>query len=88
MSETKSGTLAWAGLAAYVLAWDCYALTRKKETLTSAFERAITHPIARLPVALLWGVTTLHLFRLMPKKYDPFHVITMWVGETFAGGNK
>lgn len=84
--KSGSGTLAWTGLATYVFVWDFYALTQNKETLTRAFERAIEHPVARWPVALLWGVTTLHLFRLIPKKYDPFHVITKWVGQTFNIG--
>lgn len=61
------GTIGWAGLTAYVLAWDMFAT----ETLSGAFGRAVLHPRARWPVVLSWTITTAHLFGVLPSRYDP-----------------
>lgn len=63
----STGTIGWFGLTAYVIAWDMFA----HETLSGAFGRAVLHPRARWPVILAWGVTTAHLFGVLPSRYDP-----------------
>jgi hypothetical protein len=66
------GNVAWAGLVAYVVAYDTYALAAGTETLSGAFGRALAHPKARWPVLAAWGITTLHLTGRLPPRIDPF----------------
>jgi hypothetical protein len=56
----------WVALAAFVAAWD---LTQE-ETLSAAFRRTPT-PIK----TLAWGVTTAHLFGVLPRQIDPFYLL-------------
>lgn len=65
--KIRAGTVGWVGLTAYVAVWDAYA----PETLSGAFGRAVLHPKARWPVVALWGLTTAHLFGVLPRRYDP-----------------
>lgn len=67
----RSGTKAWAGLAAYVIAWDTYAVVAKKETLSTAFYKGLEHPVKRWQVVALWGYITAHLFHCIPDEWDP-----------------
>lgn len=62
-NTTHAGTVGWLTLAATVLVWD----KRAEETLSHAFLRA-PKPLT----AIVWGVTTLHLFGYLPAGYDPF----------------
>lgn len=79
------GSVLWAGLAAYVLGVDIYALSTGRETLTEAFGRALVHPKRRWLVSVSWALTTKHLFfkRFLPW-LDPFALI----GLSLAGMNK
>jgi len=71
--KLKSGAYGWALLSAYVFAWDYgVALRLDGETLSTSFRRATRHPKTRWPVLAMWGITTLHLFGGLPKRYDPF----------------
>lgn len=65
------GDTAWAGLLAYVIAYDLWAMTQGRETLSASYYRAIQHPLRRWPTVLLWLVLTLHLFRIIPERFDP-----------------
>lgn len=67
----KSGTKAWVGLAAYVLAWDAYAHYTGRETLSQAFYKGLSHPVKRWRVVILWVYVTAHLFKWIPDKWDP-----------------
>lgn len=67
----RVGTAGWIGLAAYVAGWDWFA----SEELSTAFGRALAHPVRRWPVIVAWTVTTAHLFRLIPRRWDPFHAL-------------
>lgn len=69
VKRLKPGTWGWIGLTAYVAAWDALA----PETLTGAFGRAVLHPRKRWQVIAAWGVTTAHLFHLLPKRFDPIY---------------
>lgn len=54
----RSGTKAWAGLAAYVLVWDVLAIRTGRETLSQVFYSGLTHPVKRWRVVLLWTYVT------------------------------
>lgn len=71
MSGPTEGDVAWAGLTLYVVAYDAWAMLHGRETLSSSFFRAVQHPIRRWPTVLLWVIVTLHLFHLIPERYDP-----------------
>lgn len=61
------GEWAWLGIVAFVAAWDLYS----PDPATAAFRRARQR---NLPVVTFaWGTTTLHLFGLLPRRYDPFY---------------
>lgn len=51
--NVKKADAAWLFLAAYVAAYDVYAIYRGRETLSSAFWRALTHPKVKFPTALI-----------------------------------
>lgn len=72
----RSSAVGWLGLAAYVVAWD-YAMSGwEGSSLTHGFQHARCRPA----LVVLWGITTLHLFGLLPKNVDPF----IWAGQTFG----
>lgn len=74
----KSGSVGWAGLAAYVVAWDYYiSRVLQGETLTSGFKRGRSHRYLRGAVYGAWGITTLHLFGCLPERLDPY----LWVAR-------
>lgn len=67
------GSYLWAGLIAYVVAVDMYALLSEKETLSDACTRMLGSPIKRWAVIAAWGLTTKHLFvRNVVPWLDPF----------------
>jgi hypothetical protein len=68
--KVPEGDAAWIGLLAYVVAYDAYALLTGKETLSSAYYRALAHPRRRWPTIATWVLLTSHLFRLTPR-LDP-----------------
>lgn len=65
----KSGRYGWLAIVAFVCAWDWFC----EDTLSDAFDRA-AHKHRTIVVAL-WVVLTLHLFQLLPKRYDPIHQV-------------
>jgi hypothetical protein len=65
------GSKLWLGLAGYIVAVDGHAAIRGKETLSTAFFRAIRHPLHRPWVVGAWVYITLHLFKLIPDRFDP-----------------
>lgn len=71
MSSMREGDKAWVGLAAYVVAYDAWAMVTGRETLSSAFARAVAHPKARWVTIAAWATLTGHLFQLIPQKWDP-----------------
>lgn len=69
----RKGNVGWAGLVAFVLGYDTWAIVAGRESMTAAFGRAIQHPFHRWPVSVAWAITTLHLFGRLPRWLDPFH---------------
>ncbi len=65
------GDRAWTGLAAYVVAYDLWALLHGRETLSSSYYRATQHPVRKWPTVVVWLTLTLHLYHLIPERYDP-----------------
>ena len=64
----RPAVVAWAGLAAYITAVDALLIHGEHQgregycTMSTAFEEALRHPMKRWPVAVAWGLVTLHLF--------------------------
>lgn len=74
------GSLAWVGLSSYVVLYDIWAMFSGKETLSSAFERAIQAPKKRWLVTASWLLTTKHLFfKDIVPWLDPFAVLALGV---------
>lgn len=69
------GSKLWIGLAGYIVAVDGYAAFRKKETMSTAFWRAICHPWHRPWVVGVWAYITLHLFHGIPDRFDPLRCL-------------
>ena len=68
-----SGEGAWIGLAAYIVAYDWYALKTGRKTLSETF-----HEISRTrfgPLVLaFWVYLSLHLVRFLPEAADVFRM--------------
>lgn len=69
--DIKEGDAAWIGLLAYVVAYDTYAMLTDRETLSSAYYRALAHPRRRWMTIAVWAGLTGHLFQVIPPKCDP-----------------
>ena len=65
--KNHAGTIGWAGLAAYVIAWDILA----PETLSSAVDRALDHNVMKYLAFATGGIISAHLFNIVPERYDP-----------------
>lgn len=72
-----NGAVGWVVMAIYILIWDIMS----KETLSSAFYRALESPLHRWWVIFIWVVITLHLFKLVPKKYDLIDILINFVKD-------
>ncbi len=64
------GERAWAGLAAYVIAYDAYAHLCRYDTMSEAYARALQDR-RRWPTLLFWAYLVSHLTRALPPKADP-----------------
>lgn len=61
-ADKKSGTIAWGGLAAGIIAYDVYAIKSKKiETLTRSFWRLTEKPLTGSLFIGVWLGLTFHL---------------------------
>lgn len=70
------GGSAWIGLAAYVIAYDYYACKHEKETMSTAFGRALSHKLGRWPTLLVLVIVVKHLtFPNTLAKVDPLNKI-------------
>ena len=76
ITTDQHGVLAWLALTAYVTTYDVWAARTGRETLSSAFYRAVKHPRGRWPVLAVWAYLTAHLFKLVPDRLDP---LRRWV---------
>ena len=76
VTKIKRADLAWFLLAAYVAAYDYYAIKTKRETLSRAYWRALEKPTTRWPAVLVTTGLVKHLLfpRFLPK-LDPLHYV-------------
>ena len=85
-----NGSVGWLVMLIYIVAWDCLA----SETLSDAFYKAIEHPFHKWWVITVWVAITLHLFKLIPKRYDLVHIVTdmvkgwLWVSNVLSVTNR
>lgn len=75
----RSSHVGWLGLALYVAAWDYAMSGTEGSSLTYGFQHVQARRHRHL-IALGWGITTLHLFGLLPRRADPF----IWAGQAFG----
>lgn len=64
------GAAAWIGLALYVATYDIAAYLRGWDTLSQAYARALEDR-RRWPVVIIWVYLTAHLWKVIPRQYDP-----------------
>lgn len=72
----RHGEAAWVGLALYVIGYDVYAIKSGRSTLSAAFFSGFSHKVGRFGVIVAWVMLTGHLFRVIPKRFDPLR--SMW----------
>lgn len=83
--ENHAGTYGWAGLAAYIIAYDVLA----PETLTHAAERGLDHSKAmRVAVWAGAGIVAGHVLRVYPREYDPLQRTADYIGGLISGSAK
>lgn len=80
----RSGATGWILVAAVVLGWNA-THTREGEMLSEAFERALQKPPVAAAVFVFWTTLTLHLFKKIPSKADPFAWIGAGLSHLFGG---
>lgn len=68
MIRLRPAGYAWLGLTVYVLAADSILIVQEYRgkpnyyTMSSGFRYALSHPVKRWPVILMWLLLTFHLF--------------------------
>jgi len=72
----RGGEAAWVGLALYVAVYDLFAIRSERSTLSAAFFGWFSHRVGRFGVVLAWLALTGHLFRVIPKRFDPLR--SLW----------
>ena len=63
--------LGWAGLIVYVVGFDFWAWRRGSKTLSASFEDAQGSLGGRWWTIVVWVYLTVHLHRVLPKRFDP-----------------
>ena len=66
------GTIAWAGLATYVVIYDIVAVLVGAPTLSATFHKFSVRRWGRVALIAFWSYLTAHLFRWLPPRYDLF----------------
>jgi hypothetical protein len=70
-NETHIGTLGWAAIGAFVVAWD----VKCEESLTHAFRRGYNNPRIRPLLLGAVAITLAHLIDAIPHQIDPFYLL-------------
>jgi hypothetical protein len=81
---SKSGAIGWAGIAAYVIAYDYWAIRTDNETLSGACWRSLSHPYGKwVTLTIVTGLVK-HLVApdLLPKVDPLYYVARRWHGES------
>lgn len=61
-------------MAVYIIGYDVWAAVSRNETLSEAFYNAVRHPVRKWPVGVVWTYLTVHLFHVLPERFDPLRV--------------
>lgn len=64
--ESRMGTLGWAGVLTGIVAYEILG----EETLSSAYDRYLEHPIKRIAAIGAVAFTGAHLLNILPPKLD------------------
>ena len=76
MIKNKESVFGWAGVALYVAVYDYWAIKRNRETLSTAFGRAMENTYARpLTVLIVAGLLKHLMFPKFMPKLDPLSYI-------------
>lgn len=78
--ESRIGTAGWIGLTAGVIAFDVLS----PETMSSAFDRYLQHPVKKYAAIGAVAVTGAHLLNVFEhfNVPDPIHELSTFVTET------
>lgn len=76
MERPRPSTIAWAGLAAGVAAYDL--LCPPGETLSEGVDRALETRTGRVLALGAIAVVATHLANVLPQRCDPLHQMTKW----------
>lgn len=68
-ATVKAATKGWIGITAVVIAAD----TLDEHTMSEAFREISRHRYGRFAIVPAWALLTLHLFGVLPPRYDPLH---------------
>lgn len=79
MTKDTVGDLGWGFLVTGVVAWDVLA----PETLSSAYDRYMEHPLKRIIAVGAVAITGAHLLNLLPRQIDPIQQLS----ERFSRGS-
>ena len=71
VKRLSPGAAGWVSVGAVVIA----AEVIDARTMSEAFHVASRHPVAGPVMAFGWGVLTAHLFGVLPRQYDPIHLM-------------
>lgn len=70
---SRPSTIAWAALISGILAYEYWAPA--DELMSASVDRALEkHPVL---VRVAFGLITLHLVNLLPKKADPIYAVAL-----------
>lgn len=86
MERPRPSTVAWAGLAAGIAAYDL--LCPPGETLSEGVDRALETRTGRVLALGAIAVVATHLANVLPQRCDPLHQMTKWkIVETIVERN-
>ncbi len=61
------------GLVIYIAVYDLLALRNGNRTMSEAFYALSRHRVGGVPLMVFWLYLTLHLLRLLPRRFDVFY---------------
>lgn len=66
-ARLDGGDVGWLGLIAYITLYDIWAWRTGRSTMSICFGRWCTRRSGQAALALIWGITTTHLFIGRPR---------------------
>jgi hypothetical protein len=71
VTKRRPGLFGWLIIAVFAAIWDYFC----DDSLSAAFYRTSRSKVGRPIVVTTWAITTLHLFKKLPPKADPYAYI-------------